>query len=148
MLAIQSCSTLICRRYSCCAHVGWTRVTQAWPVEATPAREQAIERKIEAPTEDSRAQTATNIPSKFASKSTKNRPKIAPKFTLRRLPAHPRRMLGVQATHSEWSPRGSRLHPLTICLMRQCCVEHDYDSYRLIFLAPSASKSRCILLAL
>ena len=69
---VQSCSSLTCRSYSCCAHVGLPRVTEAWPVEATPARERAIERKIEAPTEDSRAQTATKNPSKFASKSTKN----------------------------------------------------------------------------
>ena len=48
------------------------------PDEASRAREQAIERKIEAPTEDSRAQTATKDPYKFASKSTLNRPQNGP----------------------------------------------------------------------
>ena len=43
---------------------------------ASPGKEQRLSRKrnIEAPTEGSRAQTATKNLSKFASKSTKNRP--------------------------------------------------------------------------
>ena len=32
-----NCSSLTCRSYSCCAQVGWPRLTQAWPVEATCA---------------------------------------------------------------------------------------------------------------
>ena len=78
VLAAQSCLSLICRSYSCCAHVGWTSVTQAWPVEATRGREQAIERKIEAPAEHSRVQTAKKI----HPKSVRNQPKIDPKTVL------------------------------------------------------------------
>ena len=33
----QSCSSPTCRSYSCCAQVGWPRLTQACPVEATRA---------------------------------------------------------------------------------------------------------------
>ena len=40
--------------------------------DAARAREQAIERKIEAPTDDSRAQTATKNPTRFIPKSIKN----------------------------------------------------------------------------
>ena len=56
-----------------------------WLVEATRVREQAIERKIEAPAEDSRVQTVT----KMHPKSVRKLPKIDPKSTSKRSSEHP-----------------------------------------------------------
>ena len=95
--------------------MGWTSVSQAWPVEATSGGEQAIERKIEAPAEHSRVQTAKKI----HPKSVPNRPKINPKTVLEA----PREPSGVPRTpqsaqecpqkRQKWRPERHRRRPWT-----------------------------------